>query len=47
MDVKDMKQRLLNLEAVFSEKETLLTDLDRAIGDACIMVSICCVDLKV
>ena len=33
MDVKDMKQRLLNLEAVFSEKETLLTDLDRAIGD--------------
>ena len=46
MDVKDMKQRLLNLEAVFSEKETLLTDLDRAIGDG-IMVSICCVDLKV
>ena len=28
MDVKDMKQRLLNLEAVFSEKETLLTDLE-------------------
>ena len=46
MDVKDMKQRLLNLEAVFSEKETLLTDLDRAMVMA-IMVSICCVDLKV
>lgn len=33
MNVKEMKERLLNLETTFSEKETLLTDLDRTIGD--------------
>ncbi|PTK67149.1 dihydroxyacetone kinase subunit DhaL [Staphylococcus borealis] len=33
MDIKEMKQRLLDLETTFSEKETVLTDLDRVIGD--------------
>lgn len=33
MNVSELKTRLLNLVDVFEEKEDLLTDLDRAIGD--------------
>lgn len=33
MNVTELKQRLLNLVDVFEEKENLLTELDRAIGD--------------
>ena len=33
MNVADIKARLLDLENTFKEKESELTDLDRAIGD--------------
>ena len=33
MNVSELKERLLNLVDVFEEKESLLTELDRAIGD--------------
>lgn len=33
MNVAELKERLLNLVDVFEEKEPLLTELDRAIGD--------------
>ena len=33
MNVQDMKTRLLSLVETFKEKESELTDLDRAIGD--------------
>ncbi|WP_336878362.1 dihydroxyacetone kinase subunit DhaL [Staphylococcus nepalensis] len=33
MNVAELKERLLNLVDVFEEKESLLTELDRAIGD--------------
>ena len=33
MNVSELKERLLNLVDVFEEKEALLTELDRAIGD--------------
>ncbi|HLR20229.1 MAG TPA: dihydroxyacetone kinase subunit DhaL [Staphylococcus sp.] len=33
MNVAELKERLLNLVEVFEEKESLLTELDRAIGD--------------
>ena len=33
MNISELKARLLELVEVFEEKETLLTDLDRAIGD--------------
>ncbi|MGX0332063.1 dihydroxyacetone kinase subunit DhaL [Staphylococcus cohnii] len=33
MNVSELKERLLNLADVFEEKESLLTELDRAIGD--------------
>ena len=33
MDVKAMKDRLLELVSVFEDKESELTELDRAIGD--------------
>ncbi|TLW34780.1 dihydroxyacetone kinase subunit DhaL [Staphylococcus cohnii] len=33
MNVSALKERLLNLVDVFEEKESLLTELDRAIGD--------------
>ncbi|OIX95793.1 dihydroxyacetone kinase subunit L [Staphylococcus equorum] len=33
MNVSELKERLINLVEVFEEKETLLTELDRAIGD--------------
>ena len=33
MNVSEIKGKLLNLVDVFEEKESLLTELDRAIGD--------------
>lgn len=33
MNVKEMKERLIGLVSVFEEKESELTELDRAIGD--------------
>lgn len=33
MNVVELKERLLKLVDVFEEKEELLTELDRAIGD--------------
>ena len=33
MNVSELKEKLLNLVDVFEEKEALLTELDRAIGD--------------
>ncbi|WP_040029954.1 dihydroxyacetone kinase subunit DhaL [Staphylococcus cohnii] len=33
MNVSELKERLLNLVDVFEEKESLLTELDRTIGD--------------
>ena len=33
MNVSELKEKLLNLVDVFEEKESLLTELDRAIGD--------------